>query len=103
MGKEPSPFLSPLRVSHGMGLEVGQQRPRPLDCLFLPPGVCVHAQGATLVFSVEPCKALDWRTGGGSAGLWLGACPDLLLSLPTQGQDLGAEVWVCFQMCRYRQ
>lgn len=45
VGKEPSPFFSPLGVSHSVGLEVGQQRPRPLDCLFLAPGVFVHGPG----------------------------------------------------------
>lgn len=43
VGREPSRFLSSLWVSHGVGLEAGQQRPRPLDCLFLAPGAFVHS------------------------------------------------------------
>lgn len=68
-------------------------------------GVPVLAPGPTLAFSVEPCKTLDWRRQCWTlaGGLALGLCPDLLLSHPAQGQDLGAEVWLCFQVCRYGQ
>lgn len=40
VGREPSPFLSPLGVSHGVGLE-GPGEPRPLG-LVLAPGLFVH-------------------------------------------------------------
>lgn len=41
VGREPSTFLCPLWVSHGVGLEVGQQRPRPLPFPG-PRGVCAR-------------------------------------------------------------
>lgn len=41
--REPSPFVPPLRVSRGAGLERDRQRAKPLGCLFPTPGVFVQS------------------------------------------------------------
>lgn len=89
MGREPSPFIPPLWVSCGMGLERDWQTPKPLDCLFPTPGVFVQ-DGLMAAFSVEPCKTLAGGPEEAAPGFPLGALPKSPpLALPPSGLRFG--------------